>query len=333
MYTKQSKKMMIFDIYEILRKYSDANHRLSQKEIESYLETEYDMIVDRKSVKRNIMDLIDVGLDIQWSEKIRRVKCKDSEETEEQIIYTDFYLQRDITDCELQLLIDEVSDAVYISYDQRRKLIQKLNGMSSIYFKKKNSASYKLKNRTLGNQLFYSLEIINEAIENGKKVRFFYKNLSVSKRDLIESKSQYIVTPCETEIRSGKYLLHCINSEGCYVDFRVDYIFDIKLDDSKGEILNDTKEKRSCNLTIKYLSEDNMIPEFIDEFGVNSLRFERCFDNSVVVSVETTERKAIDFAIENIGGVTLLAPSYIRNQTMEKLENCINLMKMVKESV
>ena len=62
MYTKQPKKMMIFDIYEILRKYSDANHRLSQKDIENYLETEYDMTVNRKSVKRNIMELIDMNL-------------------------------------------------------------------------------------------------------------------------------------------------------------------------------------------------------------------------------------------------------------------------------
>ena len=327
MYTKQPKKMMIFDIYEILRKYSDANHRLSQKNIENYLETEYDMTVNRKSVKRNIMELIDMGLDIQWSERIRKVKFQDSDETEEQIIYTDFYLQRDITDCELQLLIDEVLDAGYISDNQRRNLIHKLNEMSSVYFKKNNTYSdRKLNNRTPSNQLFYSLEIINEAIESRKKVRFFYKYYHVTKRDLIESKCEYVVTPYETEICSGKYLLHCLNSDGRYVDFRIDYIFDVIIDNARGESLNRKQRNREYNdITIKYLSDEEMLPEFIDRFGVDSLEFDRSLNDSVLVFVRTNEKKAIDFAIENISNVILLAPTDIRDQTMKKLKKGVEV--------
>lgn len=33
MYTKQPKKLLIMNILDILRRYSDAEHRLSQKEI------------------------------------------------------------------------------------------------------------------------------------------------------------------------------------------------------------------------------------------------------------------------------------------------------------
>ena len=39
MYTAQPKKLLILQILDILRKYSDENHRLSQKEIADLLES------------------------------------------------------------------------------------------------------------------------------------------------------------------------------------------------------------------------------------------------------------------------------------------------------
>lgn len=45
MYTKQPKKMIIINILDILKRYTDENHRLSQREIIDILEQEYDMKV------------------------------------------------------------------------------------------------------------------------------------------------------------------------------------------------------------------------------------------------------------------------------------------------
>ena len=61
MYTKQSKKLIIINILDILKKYTDEDHRISQKEIMDILEQEYGMKVERKTVKRNLMNLIDFG--------------------------------------------------------------------------------------------------------------------------------------------------------------------------------------------------------------------------------------------------------------------------------
>ena len=47
----QPKKLLIMNILDILKRYTDEDHRLSQKEIEEILENEYDMKTDRKSVK------------------------------------------------------------------------------------------------------------------------------------------------------------------------------------------------------------------------------------------------------------------------------------------
>ena len=48
----QPKKLLIINILDILKKYTDEDHRLSQKEIAEILETEYDMKADRKAIKK-----------------------------------------------------------------------------------------------------------------------------------------------------------------------------------------------------------------------------------------------------------------------------------------
>ena len=51
--TAYSKKLLVLYILDILQKYTDEEHRLSQKEILEILRKEYEMIVDRKTVRRN----------------------------------------------------------------------------------------------------------------------------------------------------------------------------------------------------------------------------------------------------------------------------------------
>ena len=71
---KQPKKLLIMNILDILRKYSDEEHRLSQKDIAEILKTEYDMTADRKAIRRNILNVMDCGgYNIEYSESIRMV--------------------------------------------------------------------------------------------------------------------------------------------------------------------------------------------------------------------------------------------------------------------
>ena len=128
----QPKKMLIMNILDILKKYSDVDHRLSQKDIIEILENEYNMTVDRKSIKRNLMNLIDAGYNLEYSESVRMNK-----RGEEEIIYTDWYLNRDFTDSELRLLVDSLLFSKTIPYNQCKDMIVKLEGLSNQYFKYK----------------------------------------------------------------------------------------------------------------------------------------------------------------------------------------------------
>lgn len=90
MYTKQPKKMIIINILDILRKYTDENHKLSQKEIQDMLHSEYNMKVDRKAVKRNLMNLIDFGYEIEYSETVRKVRNHKKERLKKALSYQIF---------------------------------------------------------------------------------------------------------------------------------------------------------------------------------------------------------------------------------------------------
>ena len=102
---KQPKKLLILNILDILRKYSDEDHRLSQKDIAEILKTEYDMTADRKAIRRNILNLMDCGYNIEYSESIRMVPNPKTGVPEESYLWSDFYLERDFTDGELRLLM------------------------------------------------------------------------------------------------------------------------------------------------------------------------------------------------------------------------------------
>ena len=67
----------------------------------------YNMEVNRKTVKRNLITLIDFGYDIEYSETRRIIKDKYGNKSESTIL-SDFYLNRDFTNGELRLIIDSL---------------------------------------------------------------------------------------------------------------------------------------------------------------------------------------------------------------------------------
>ena len=180
--TMQPKKLIIMNILDILKKYTDEDHRLSQKEIAEILETEYEMKVDRKAVKRNLMNLIEFGYEIEYSEAVRMVKNKKGE-LEESVILSDFYLVRDFTDAELRLLADSILFSKHIPYSQCKELIEKIEGLSNRYFSSKVRHIRNLpENMPQNKELFYTIEVLDEAISKGRQVAFKYNNYGIDKK-------------------------------------------------------------------------------------------------------------------------------------------------------
>ena len=235
----QPKKLLIINILDILKKYTDEDHRLSQKEIAEILETEYEMKADRKAIKRNLMNLIEFGYEIEYSEAIRMIEITNEDgekELVESYILSDFYLVRDFTDAELRLLIDSLLFSKHIPYSQCKELIEKIEGLSNKYFRNKVKHIRNLpENMPQNKELFYTIEVLDDAISKGRQVAFKYNDMGTDKKQHPRKNSdgavrEYIVNPYQMVATNGRYYLVCNYDKYNNVsNYRLDRITDIRL--------------------------------------------------------------------------------------------------------
>lgn len=342
MYTKQPKKLIIMNILDILKKYTDVDHRLSQKEIQDLLEREYEMKVDRKAVKRNLMNLIDFGYYINYSESVRIFKDKDGEE-QENIILTDFYLKREFTDCELRLLIDSVLFSNYIPYKQDMDLVEKLSGLSNVYFKSRVKHIARMpKEKADNKQLFYNIELLDEAIVKERKVRFHYleyqSDKKLHKRCGEDGKvREYIMNPYQLVIREGKYYLICNNDKYDSVsNYRVDRITDMEILDERVKPFNTLTGSDGRPLDLQEYMEKHIymfagetvravfritkdcISDVIDMFGKDA-KFSEETDTHITVTADVNDLAMKHFAKAYTPWTEIIKPAKLREEMIEIL--------------
>ena len=326
------KKMLIINILDILKRYSDEEHRLSQKDILDILENEYSMKADRKAIKRNLMNLIEFGYDIEFSESIRINKVG-----EEETIYTDWYLVRDFSDAELRLLIDGLLFSKHIPYSQCKELIDKLKGLSNKYFDTKVKHIRNLpENLPSNKQLFYTIEILDEAISKDWQVSFTYNEYGTDKKlhPRLNSKGEireYIINPYQIVATNGKYYLICNYDKYDDVsNYRLDMITNIKLLDTPIKPMKKVKGLENGfnlpkhmaehiymfageSIPVKFRAKSDLAGQIIDWFGTEVKFFD---DNGETVEVRVTvnENAMLYWALQYGRWVEILEPQGLRNK-------------------
>ena len=352
------KKLLILYILDILQKYTDEEHRLSQKEIQDILKKEYEMPVDRKAIKRNLLNLIEYGSSIEYREVSRKeifrkksvVSDEDSLDLEDKgipeddLLWTDFYLKQKFTNEELRLLIDSLLFSKHIPYSQAKKLITKLESLSNIYFKSRSKYIYPLPvDRTDNKQVFYNISILDEAIRKKQKVLFEYAEYHTDKKMHLKKREdgsvrEYVVTPYQMAAQEGKYYLICnYDKYDDISNYRVDRIRNIQILEEKGKPfetlkwsghqpmnLNEYMKEHvymysSENAFVKFRIVKAMISDVIDLFG-KGVKFSEETDTHVSVSVHVNERAAEQFAKNYAPDVVILQPKRLRDKLRDDLK-------------
>lgn len=352
------KKLVILYILDILQKYTDEEHRLSQKEIQNILKREYEMTVDRKAVKRNLLNLIEYESNIEYREVSRKdiFRKKDSvsykgtsdfadkEISEDDLLWTDFYLKQKFTNEELRLLIDSLLFSKHIPYSQAKELIKKLESLSNIYFKSCSQYIYPLPvERTDNKQVFYNIAILDDAIRKKKKVLFEYAEYHTDKKMHLKKREdgsvrEYIITPYQMAVQEGKYYLICnYDKYNDISNYRVDRIRNIQVLEEKGKPfetlkwsghqpmnLNEYMKEHvymysSENAFVKFRIVKAMISDVIDLFG-KGVNFSEETDTHVSVSVHVNERAAEQFAKNYAPDVVILQPKRLRDKLRDDLK-------------
>ena len=341
MYTNQPKKLLIMNILDILQRYSDAEHRLSQKDILGILQNEYGMVADRKAIKRNLMNLIDFGYNLEFSESIRRNKSG-----EEEVIYTDWYLERDFSDAELRLLIDSLLFSKHIPYSRCKELIEKIEGLSNRHFKSKVRHVCNLPvDQPQNAELFYTIEILDEAIEKNRQVIFHYGDFGTDKKlHLRKGKDgkprEYLVNPYQMVATNGRYyLIGNVEWHDNVSHYRVDHIRDIEITDTPAKSQHKVQGLETGLDLPKHMAEHvymfsgesqkivmrttpGMAGELIDWFG-SGVTFSDETETSVIAQVTANLQAMRFWALQYAPYVTVLAPQSLVDTVKDDLNSAI----------
>lgn len=349
MMTKPPKKLLPMLILDILRKYTDEEHKLSQRDIRDILRDEYDMTADRKSVRRNLGALMEMGWPIEYSEAIRKTPNPRTGELEESTIISDLYLDRAFTDSELRLLIDSLLFSRYIPYNQCKELVEKLEGLSSRYFHAHVRHICTMSETLPRNpQLFYTIELLDEAISKSRKVAFAYLEYGMDKRQhrkrrVDGSVREYVVSPYQMVAKEGKYYLICnYDKYDDISNYRVDRIADIRVLDEAAkpfETLHGADGQRldlakymaehvymfsSDNVRAKFRIVKAMISDVIDLFG-KEVSFSDETDTHVTVTTRVNELAMLQFAKSFAPDVIVLEPKNVVDKIKAEVNRTIEI--------
>ena len=207
----ESKKLALLRILQILFDYSDREHMLIYEDILSLLQKEYGISVERKAVGRNLSLLKEAGFDIVTTQR------------------GTYLAERQFDDSELRLLIDGVLSSSHVSPSQTKALISKLCGLSNKYFRRhvKNIYSVHEWNKTENQAVFYNIEIIDEAIEKGRKIKFDYNKYGADKK--LHRSARHVASPYQMILHNQRYFLMAFEEKWQHVRyFRLDRITNIE---------------------------------------------------------------------------------------------------------
>ena len=335
MYSIQNKKMLIMNILDILKNYSDADHRLSQQDIIGLLKNDYGMDAERKAVKRNLDNLIYDGYDINYKE-ISRGKGKNKN-----TICSDYYLIRDFDDSELRLLIDGLLFSKYIPYSQCKELVKKLEKQSNKYFKSRIKYIQLLKNdKRVNKELFYSIDIIDEAIRKGKKVKFKYLEYNIDGELQCKTTEEgnikiYTASPYHMVAANSRYYLICkFSNHDNLANIRVDRIKDIEVIDEKIELNKDFNVELDLpkhmmehlymlsgeSKRVKFTFPKFLINDVVDWFGDN-IDMKKLDDETVEAESVINVNAMKIWAMQYGDYVTVVSPTELVDEIKETIED------------
>lgn len=318
-----NKKLSIIYILKILGEESDENHPLTQNEIVKKLYNIYGMECERKSVAANIENLIEAGYDI--------IKCDGG----------GCYLgEREFELSEISFLIDAVFSSRTIDSKKSKDLAKKISAFSSKFQRKKYNYIYKSDeiSRTTSKQLFYTIDVLNEAIEHKKQVEFLYDRPYLSKEKQEEQiNRKYIINPYFLVNNQGRYYLVCNNDHFDDIsNYKLDQIKDIKILESNAKPITKINgfengfdiskyaneniymfSADSVNAVVK-LSNEYAVGTIYDWFGQNARIYTK--DHEIFADIKANEQALVYWCLQYGELVELVSPKGTREKIKQEIE-------------
>ncbi|MFB0920248.1 MAG: WYL domain-containing protein, partial [Oscillospiraceae bacterium] len=216
-----NQKLKLLYIMRLLLEKSDEKHPMPVSEIISNLESNA-ISAERKSIYSDIESLRLFGMDI----------------IQQRGANGGYYVaSRDFELPELKLLVDSVQSSKFITQKKTLTLINKIEGLASVYEAQLLHRQVYVKNRikNMNESIYYNVDEIHNGIATDSKISFKYFDYSADKEKVYRhGGAVYCVSPFAlTWDDENYYMLGYDSSAGIIKHFRVDKLADITVTDEK----------------------------------------------------------------------------------------------------
>lgn len=191
---RSNQKLKLIYTLDILKRYSDEENPLNAVDILEKL-AELGIKAERKAVYDDIAALEQYGCDV--------IKTSTPK--------TGWFIgSREFEVPEIYLLCDAVRSARFISAKKTRELLAKLNSMLSVHQsgRLENSVFFGSADKCGNEELYYSIDKISNAIEDGRQIKLIYSSRSFnSDRQVIRTAKEMVINPYALTWQDDHYYL------------------------------------------------------------------------------------------------------------------------------
>ena len=313
----------ILYVLNVLKKYSDEDHKLYATEIAEKIKEIYGIDIDSRTVRRNI-NLLKYKFEYDISTREENGKG--------------YYISKnpdtDFEKGEIRAIIDTFSYSNYIVPSVAKNIIKKCKNLQNVY-ENKDLENYKVfakNSKTENMEVIKNIEDISEAIHNNNKIQFEYWKYSIDKKLEFKLSKSYKVSPYAIVYSEQEFYLIAIkDGEEKFQFFRLDRIKKIKELEEKKIIKKSEKEidefaKSTIEMfageiiEIEAICENPLLNPVIDKFGKN-ITIIKNDDNTFRLILDTDKNGFLYWALKNLREVEIIKPDSLRNEMKEIIKS------------
>lgn len=314
----EPKKLALIRILQILKKYSDFDHPLTQEEIAAHLERDYGIVIERKAIGRNLSLLKEAGYEIASNRS------------------GSYLEEREFEDAELHMLIDGVLSSKHITAKHSKDLIEKLCNMSNQYFRShvKHVFSVNDWSKTDNQAMFYNIELVDDAIERGRQVEFDYNKYGLDKK--MHRTTTHRASPYQLILHNQRYYLMALNERWHNMTYyRLDHITNMSVTDAvltpirTIEGFENGIDYKTLSSALPYMYADKpqpveliadigIVDQIIDWFGTDA-QLQQLDETRIRVTLKVSLQAMEFWAMQYINSVEVTKPESLRQKITENL--------------
>lgn len=268
MSNKGQTKLKLLYIKDYLEHHSDEEHPVSAQTLQTML-SNHGIECERKSIYSDIQTLEDYGMEIL------RVRTPEN----------GYYLgSREFEEPQLRLLIDAVQAANFITEKKTKELIKKIACLCSEETGKRLTKQVYIENRVkcTNEEIYYSIDVLNRAVQLGKKVSFVYckRVVAENSRTAKLSEKTHIVSPYALIWSSDHYYLICNNQ-------KYDNLMHVRIDRMKKVTLLDEPSRPYSEVSEykRYFDSADYAERLFNMFSGSLRQLEFVCDNSILEEI------------------------------------------------